>query len=153
MVDLKVGVVDVFVLDPSRELRVLALRRAPGTRCTGAWEVIHGRIEPGESPEDAAMREVREEAGLEARRLYNVICQSFYLHRMATVQVAVVFAAFADSNDRITLGPEHDRGDWLSLDEALTRLSWPRSRQALRDIGDLLRGGDAGPMEDVLRVR
>jgi hypothetical protein len=32
-------------------------------------------------------------------------------------------------------------------------MAWPRCRRALDDIAELLAGGDAGPLEDVLRVR
>jgi hypothetical protein len=35
----------------------------------------------------------------------------------------------------------------------MARYAWPRSRAALGDIAWLLRGGDAGDVEDVLRVR
>ncbi|MCC6931376.1 MAG: NUDIX domain-containing protein [Gemmatimonadaceae bacterium] len=153
MVELKVGVVDVFVIDPALGgWRVLILRRGEGTRCTGAWEVVHGRIEGGERPEEAAQRELREETGLAADRLYNVTCHPFYLHRFGVVQVAVVFAAFADSSRALTLGAEHDAAAWVSVDEALERLVWPRSRATLRDVYALLQGGDAGPVEDVLRI-
>lgn len=134
-------------------MRVLVLRRGEGTRCTGAWEAVHGRIEDGERPEDAAVREVAEETGLEVARLYNVICQPFYLHRFDAVQVAVVFAAFVDAPDGLTLGPEHDAAEWLTPEQAGQRLSWPRSISALRDAVQLLRRGHAGPVEDVLRVR
>jgi 8-oxo-dGTP pyrophosphatase MutT (NUDIX family) len=150
--DFVVGVVDVFVFrHGSNGLRVLVLRRAEGTRCTGAWEVVHGRLEPDERPEDAAVREVREETGLEVERLYNLTCQPFYLHRLSTVQMAVVFVAFVNS-DGIQLGTEHDAGEWLTPDEAMGRLSWPRSISALRDAVQVLHTGDAGPVEDVLRV-
>lgn len=153
MAELKVGVVDVFVIDPAPDgWRVLILRRAEGTRCTGAWEVVHGRIEGEERPEEAAQREMREETGLIPARLYNVTCHPFYLHRFGVVQVAVVFAAFADSTRALVLGPEHDAAEWVTLDEAELRLVWPRSRASLRDIHALLRGGDAGPVEDVLRI-
>ncbi len=153
MAELKVGVVDVFVIDPIPDgWRVLVLRRAEGTRCTGAWEVVHGRIEGDERPEVAAQRELGEETGLTPARLYNVTCHPFYLHRFGVVQVAVVFAAFADSRLPLTLGGEHDTAERVSLDEALQRLVWPRSRASLRDIHALLKGGDAGPVEDVLRV-
>lgn len=153
MAELKIGVVDVFVIDPRPEgWRVLVLRRAEGTRCTGAWEVVHGRIEGDERPEEAALRELREETGLTAQRLYNVTCHPFYLHRFGVVQVAVVFAVFADSAAQPSLGEEHDAGEWVSMDEAMERLVWPRSRASLRDIEALLRTGDAGPVEDVLRV-
>lgn len=153
MTELKVGVVDVFVIDPRPDgWRILVLRRAEGTRCTGAWEVVHGRIEEGERPEEAATRELREECALTASRLYNVTCHPFYLHRFGVVQIAVVFAAFVDSAHPVVTGEEHDRAEWLTVDEAMARLAWPRSRSSLRDIAALLAGGDAGPVEDVLRV-
>jgi 8-oxo-dGTP pyrophosphatase MutT (NUDIX family) len=146
-------VVDVLPIDVRGDgWKVLVLRRAEGTRCTGAWEAVHGRIEPGERPEGAAVRELREETGLVAERLYNVTCQSFYLHAVSAVQLAVVFAAFVDSAQVLTLGPEHDGAEWLGLPQASERLVWPRTRRALADAFAVLKGGSAGPVEDVLRV-
>lgn len=153
MTELKVGVVDVYVIEPKTpDWQVLLLRRGAGTRCTGAWEGVHGRIEDGETPESAALREVREETGLTIERLYNVTCQPFYLHRLQAVQVAVVFAAFVAATLPPVLGEEHDSGEWLPYDDAIARVIWPRSRHALRDIREMLSGGDAGPVEDVMRV-
>jgi 8-oxo-dGTP pyrophosphatase MutT (NUDIX family) len=152
--ELRVGVVDVFVVRPRPDgWRVLALRRARGVRCPGAWEAVHGSIEPGERPEAAALREVREETGLEVERLYNVTVHPFYLHAAGVVQLAVVFTAFVAEPGDVTRGAEHDDHAWLTLDEALARLFWPRERSTLRDAHALLQGGDAGPAEDVLRVR
>lgn len=150
MTDVRVGVVDVYVLRPSGQ--VLLLQRRLDTRCPGSWETVHGHIEPAEAPEAAAVREVREETGLSVERLYNVTVQPFYLHRYKAVQLAVVFAAFVAEGTAVTLGPEHQHSEWLSVDEALARYTWPRSRAALNDIVDLLHTGDAGVVEDVLRV-
>lgn len=162
---LRVGVVDVYVVCPSPAgwdaWRVLVLQRAAtGTRCPLAWETVHGRIEPGERPEDAAVRELREETGLVAGRLYNVTTQAFYLHNtgllssgLGTVQVAVAFCAFVDEARPPVLGEEHEAAAWLLPSEALERFAWPREREALGHVRVLLGGGDAGPLEDVLRVR
>ena len=147
------GVVDVYLIDPQTETwRVLALRRGTGTRCPGAWEAVHGRIEPEESPEDAAVREVLEETGLAIQRLYNITVHSFYLHQTARVEVAIVFCAFVDSGAVVTLGQEHVEYTWLSMEDAAARFIWPRATQALGEIRKLLGTGDAGPAEDVLRV-
>ena len=154
VIEVKVGVVDVYVIRAdARPWRVLVLQRALDTRCPSAWETVHGRIEEGERPEEAAVREVREETGLGIRRLYNVTCQPFYLHQSGTVQVAVVFAAFVDEPATVAIGAEHQRAEWLLVPEALDRFAWPRERDAMHDIVALLSSGDAGAVEDVLRVR
>jgi 8-oxo-dGTP pyrophosphatase MutT (NUDIX family) len=154
MTTFEIGVVDVLVFRGAPAGgEVLVMRRAEGTRCTGAWEVVHGRIEPGERPEDAAVREVLEETGLTVDRLYNLTCQPFYLHRLSSVQLAVVFVAFVAEASVPSLGEEHDRAEWLSATDAMARLDWPRSVAALRDAVTILRDGHAGPVEDVLRVR
>ena len=152
--ELRVGVVDVYVVCPRADgWRVLALQRAAsGTRCPLAWEAVHGRIEPGERPEQAALREVAEETGLRVERLYNVTTQAFYLHGMGCVQVAVAFCAFVATADAPALGPEHGAHAWLDVAAARARFAWPREREALDHVVHLLGAGDAGPLEDVLRV-
>jgi type II secretory ATPase GspE/PulE/Tfp pilus assembly ATPase PilB-like protein/8-oxo-dGTP pyrophosphatase MutT (NUDIX family) len=146
------GVVDVYVLlRDAGDWRVLVLQRATDTRCAGAWETVHGRIEDDERPEEAALRELREETGLVPERLYNATVQPFYLHGWGSVQLAVVFAAVVNG-DSVQLGTEHQGHEWLSVEEARERFIWPRSREALGAIASLLAGGDAGAVEDVLRV-
>ncbi len=132
---------------------VLTLQRSLETRCPGSWEAVHGGIAPGEEPEDAAVREVREETGLAVQRLYNVTVQPFYLHRTHTVELSIVFAAFVDRQAPVILGREHMDYEWLPATDALQRLFWPRERAGLREVMDLLRTGDGGAAEDVLRVR
>lgn len=46
---------------------VLACRRAPGTSSAGRWEFPGGKVEPGETREDALRREVREELAVDIR--------------------------------------------------------------------------------------
>ena len=149
----KVATVDVYVIRVVRDgWLVLTLRRALGVRCPGAWEAVHGSIESGERPEHAAVREVREETGLSVERLYSIAVHPFYVPKASMVTAAVVFAAFVADGPEVALGEEHDAYEWLSVDAARERFLWPRSRTMLDDIQSLLRGGDAGPAEDVLRV-
>ena len=163
-----VGIVDVVVLRPSAKghvreppkrrdrgptpWQILTMRRAAGVRCTGAWELVHGSIEPGERPADAARREVREESGLIVERLYSITVNPFYLHRTDSVQLAIVFAAIVSPDADVVLSPEHDAMRWRRPSAAIRKLTWPREHQAIRYAMHLLRSGDAGAAEDVLLV-
>lgn len=149
----RVGVVDVFVLRRRADAwDALCVQRATGVRCPGAWEAIHGSIEPGERPEHAAVREVGEETGLIVERLYNVTVQPFYLHTQSVVMLAVVFAAVVQDGP-VTLSEEHVRAEWLPVAEAARRFAWPSERANVVQAAELLVGGDAGKVEDVLRVK
>jgi 8-oxo-dGTP pyrophosphatase MutT (NUDIX family) len=155
-VAVRVSIVDVIVarLVPSG-IEVLLLRRAPGARCSGAWEIVHGRIEQGEAPERAAVREVTEETGFDTVRLYNVTLGGFYLHQQGVLSLTVVFCAIvAPQWPMPVLSDEHDASEWAPIADAQERVAWPREREALQHVAWLLRNGkDAGAVEDVLRVR
>lgn len=51
------------------EGRFLIGQRPEGSALAGLWEFPGGKIEPGESPEQAAIRECREETGLAVEAL------------------------------------------------------------------------------------
>src|SRR5256886_15305717 len=76
----QVSFIDAYLLrSGGAGLEVLVLRRAPGGRSPGSWETVHGHIEPGETPVQAALRELREGTGIEPARLYNVArVEAFY---------------------------------------------------------------------------
>jgi dihydroneopterin triphosphate diphosphatase len=152
MTQVSPGVVDVYVIRPMHVWQVLTLQRAEGTRCASSWETVHGHIEGDELPEEAAVREVREETGLSVERLYNVTVQPFYLHSINTVELAIVFAAFVKEPANVVLDAEHQKHAWVTVEAARQRFVWPRSRTALEEIVMLLSKGDAGLVEDVLRV-
>jgi len=147
------GVVEVYVIRHNAgDWRVLVLQRSPNASRPGSWELVYGKIDAGERPERAAVRELGEETGLEVEALYNVTVNSFYLHATQTIQMSIVFAAFVGERTEVTLSDEHQRFEWLGIDEACDRFTWPRAARGLRDARHLLGRGDAGPVEDALRV-
>ena len=149
-----VSLVDVYVLrGAGASLECLALRRGRDGRCPGSWETVHGHIEPGETPATAAQRELQEETGLAATRLYNLSrVELFYQHRPDHVAMVPVFAAFVPQDATVRLSAEHDRCEWLTPETARQRFAWPRERRTVDDLVVLLGRGDAGAVEDVLRV-
>lgn len=136
----EVRVVDVLVFRPAAKgWLVLALERAQDTRCPGSWEMVHGKVDPGEACETAAPRELREETGLSAQRLLSVTMHSFYVLSTRTVQLTAVFAAVVAPDAKVTLSAEHTRHAWLTPSQARRRFTWPAERRALDDARVLLR--------------
>jgi 8-oxo-dGTP pyrophosphatase MutT (NUDIX family) len=148
----RAGVVDVFVVRAAgRGWQHLALRRAAGVRCPGTWEAVHGRIERGETPPQAARREVREETGLPIERLYALTVNPFFMKSTGTVELAVAFVAVVGAG-AVATGDEHDAHQWLTRAAARRRYHWPREREALDHIAVLFKGGTAGKAEDALLI-
>jgi dATP pyrophosphohydrolase len=112
--------------------RFLLMKRA--TRSFfGDWASVEGGLERDEDPVRAAVRELREETGLEAARLYRLAAAP---RRVAGERGAVslhVFVGFAPRGARVTLNGEHSEYAWLPLRRALRRLRLPAPRQALRE--------------------
>ena len=129
MTGVRVGIVDVYVIRVLRtSWRVLVLRRAAGTRSTGSWETVHGRIEPGETPKQAAVREVEEEAGVRASvagRLDDVVLAMGDEHqRIRYFLMAAVEETEAHEGRGVA---------WLSASEAMERLLFPQAKATLQN--------------------
>lgn len=56
-------VVAVALIDPDG--RVLIAKRPEGKQLAGMWEFPGGKVEPGERPEQALIRELKEELGID----------------------------------------------------------------------------------------
>ncbi|HYF40191.1 MAG TPA: NUDIX domain-containing protein, partial [Gemmatimonadales bacterium] len=130
MTTVRASLVDVYVMrGAGTSLECLALRRAPGGRCPGSWETVHGHIDGDERPAAAAIREVGEETGLTPVHLYNLSrVEMFYQHRLDEVALIPVFVAFVDQAATVRLSREHDSYEWLAPGVAGQRLAWPRER-------------------------
>lgn len=79
--------IDVAAAVLQREDGSFMLAQRPNDKIwAGYWEFPGGKIEPGETPQDALIRELNEELGIDASTLYPWICRTFeYPHAIVTL--------------------------------------------------------------------
>lgn len=101
------------------------------------WQGVSGWIESDEAPHLTALRELREETGLEAVELYSVDSVfDLYAWRRGTVEAIVPFAALIAGDVDPTLSDEHDEWRWAGLATAVDLVPYEPQRAALRRIGE-----------------
>jgi len=118
---------------------VLASRRT--RRGDLAWGLAKGGIEPGESREDAAVREVREETGLDAT-IEADLGDTKYIYVWEDVRIRKRVHFFlmrhvgGDVDDR---DDEMEEIRWFPLERALKRAAYRGEREVLARAAELLR--------------
>ena len=105
--------------------RLLSLKRSMREeKAPGAWEVISGRIEPGEQPLEAAAREAREESGLELAIDPRPIA-SYRGEVVGRNMLVVAYRADAPAGEP-AISDEHDAWAWVAVEEFAARCPFPR---------------------------
>ena len=123
-----VAAVAVLVI---RDGRVLALRRSQHKDAApGVWETLSGRLEPGEEPYPAAVREALEETGLAVdieRRPWT----AYAADRAGEPMLVVVYRGTPVAGE-LTLSDEHDDHAWLDADAFAAKSPLSKLVEAVR---------------------
>lgn len=106
------------VLVTADGLRILAARRRPSIPTAGRWEFPGGKIEPGESPQAALVRELREELGIEVEVGW-LIGRGTGWAGERELHLDCYWARPVGPSP--TTSTDHDLLEWVELDALLTR--------------------------------
>lgn len=123
-----------------RQGTVLVLRRGPlKDHAPGQWETGSGRVEQGEAPEDAVLREVHEETALQVEIVAPV--DTFHFYRGATREetIGITFWCRYVAGE-LAISEEHDQAEWLGFNEAIPLLRKNGAATAVAIIARSIQG-------------
>jgi 8-oxo-dGTP diphosphatase len=96
------------------------------------WTLPKGKLDPGESFEQAALREVEEETGLRAHLVRELPATRYDVS--GRPKIVRYWLMEADDRSPFVPNDETDELRWVALDEALRLLTYERDRDVLRAV-------------------
>lgn len=108
-----------------------------------AWCLPKGHLQPGEAPEAAALREVREETGVFAAVIAPLAPVAYRFTKPGTGQVIAKTVSFFLMSARRCGDPVQDAEEvlearWMPLEEAARQATYPNERAVLAEAARLL---------------
>ncbi len=115
---------------------------------SGHWDFPRGHIERGETEEETARREIKEETGIKKINFlpeFRLAHSWFYRKRFDAKTVlsrktAILFLAETKTH-QVKISPEHIGYQWLSFGKAIKQLTFPNSKKLLEKAEKFLQGG------------
>jgi 8-oxo-dGTP diphosphatase len=115
----KVDVVGAVIVNEKDE--ILCALRSQQMSLPGFWEFPGGKIEAGETPEDALKREIEEELGVKIQ-VGEQIADVTHEYPNVIVRLITYYATIVEK-DAVLRATEHEKLEWLGRDELKT-LEW-----------------------------
>ena len=107
------------------------------------WDYPKGHVESGEDDLSAALRELREEAGIAdaelAEGFRHEITYFFRDKRRGLIRKTVVFfLAKVAADAKVTISHEHVAAEFVPYEEALRRAKYPTAKETLKKAREFL---------------
>lgn len=112
----EINVVGAVVVDRGR---ILSAQRSPSMSLPGMWEFPGGKIEPGETPRDALVREMQEEL-LCTVEIGEEITSTRYEYDFGFVTLTTFYSTLIDGEPKLT---EHSEIRWIDASK-LDSVEW-----------------------------
>ena len=107
----------------------------------GHWDLPKGHVEVGETEEETARRETREETGitkLEFAKGFRKTIRYSFKRKGALVPKDVVFFAAKTSETEVKLPDEHIGFAWLPFKEAEKKMTYKNAKEVLKEAENFL---------------
>ena len=121
-------IINVVAAAIEKDGKFFCAQRPEGKSLGGFWEFPGGKLEEGESPEQALIREIKEELNSEIK-IVSYINEASYDYDFGTVVTKTYHAKLISGNLELL---EHQNSTWLAPHE-LSTINWaPVDRPAVR---------------------
>ncbi len=111
----------------------------------GHWGFPKGHVDPGETEQETAAREIYEETGLKVRFLDGFRTTVQYSPKPNTIKDVVYFLAGSPHNSVKCEAAEIEDFRWVGLGEALELLTFENSKAVLQEADHFLAGVELLP--------
>lgn len=132
-------------VEEAKDYKFLALKRSSKNPIyPGLWQAITGTIERNETAIECAIREVKEETGLEPKEIWTIpFVAVFFDPYKNEVNASPVFGVLVDYVENIVISSEHEDFLWLKLDEFIEKVPLPSHKIGTQYFWDyILRKAD-----------
>ena len=102
------------------------------------WQPITGGIESGESPEEACLREIKEETGLVLACSNLTSLGDFTVKIDENLTIHKTLFLVLTEQKEIRISDEHVGAQWVALDKVSSQLYWPSNQATFEIISEKL---------------
>lgn len=121
------------------EPEFLLLKRSENKIYANQWRMVGGKVKEGEKYYEAALREIKEETGLEPLKFWTVpSVNRFYEASTDSIYSIPGFAAEIDYSAQLKLDDEHSGYKWVHINEVTSYIKWPEQRRIMNLIHEIL---------------
>ena len=101
----------------------------------GHWDFVKGNIEKNEKEEQTALRELKEETGIDDIEFFEGFRETisyYYKNDTGNVLKEVIFFVGRSNTEKVELSKEHIGYAWVNFEHGMKKLTFNNSREILK---------------------
>ena len=142
MSKIKVRVIDCHIAyynNNKSSWEFLLLKRNKATIYPEIWQGVTGKIENSELPYKTALRELKEETGLNAKKIWTIDkVNAFYDVKIDVMNLIPVFGVTVNSKN-VIISKEHSEYKWCNINETIKLITWEEQKKGVEIFYEMLK--------------